>query len=348
MINFYPGPSKIHEQYPEIASELLTSGLVSFNHRSKEFSDGYNLSVNTLKEKLALPTGYDVVFLSSATECWETICQSFSKKKSLFLYNGAFGKKWMEQGKFLMDETTSVNFDINETITSHLNDDIQDLVCYVQNETSNGTCVLPSEQKKIRSHYQNALIAVDATSSLGADNISYIDTDICFSSVQKCMGMPAGLAVMILSPKAIIEIENRTKSLFYNDLTNNWTNHKKSQTTHTPNTLGILSIGKLHNTLPSLSTINQQILDRKARFEKIIADSSCFDFIIKEKELRSNTVFCLTHNNPSLVIYEALKNGIILGKGYGNWKKNTIRIANFPAHTEKDFEILINFIKQCK
>ena len=32
---------------------------------------------------------------------------------------------------------------------------------------------------------------------------------------------------------------------------------------------------------------------------------------------------------------------IIIGSGYGIWKENTIRIANFPAHTDEDFEKLL-------
>jgi hypothetical protein len=39
-----------------------------------------------------------------------------------------------------------------------------------------------------------------------------------------------------------------------------------------------------------------------------------------------------------------LKNNIELGKGYGNWKDNTIRIANFPSHTLEDFHQLFNLI----
>ena len=57
MLNFYPGPSKIHEKYPKIAYELLNSGQISYNHRSSTFEEGYQYSITTLKQKLNLPEG---------------------------------------------------------------------------------------------------------------------------------------------------------------------------------------------------------------------------------------------------------------------------------------------------
>lgn len=348
MINFYPGPSKIHERYPEIAYDLLRSGLTSYNHRSTSFEKGYQHSVYTLKQKLNVPKDYEVVFLSSATECWESICQTFNTLDTVFYYNGAFGKKWSEQGNHNLTKPVSIQFDKNDSIGNHFIPNSTDLVCYIQNETSNGSQVKRDEQQKIRTHFSNSLIAVDATSSLGAEHIDYPSVDIVYASVQKCLGMPAGLAVMILSPQAISTLDQRKKNSYYNDLSNIWENHKKNQTTHTPNILGILGIGKLFETLPNLTTFTNKMLERVSLFQSVIEDSQVFDFLIKNENLRSNTVFCLTHKTPASVIDEAYKNGLIIGKGYGEWKNKTIRIANFPAHTDQDFQTLITFIKQCK
>jgi phosphoserine aminotransferase len=33
--------------------------------------------------------------------------------------------------------------------------------------------------------------------------------------------------------------------------------------------------------------------------------------------------------------------GITLGKGYGEWKNDTFRVANFPAITDSEFEYLM-------
>ncbi len=41
----------------------------------------------------------------------------------------------------------------------------------------------------------------------------------------------------------------------------------------------------------------------------------------------------------------ALQEGLLLGNGYGNWKNTTFRIANFPAITDEQIRILLDFLK---
>jgi len=36
--------------------------------------------------------------------------------------------------------------------------------------------------------------------------------------------------------------------------------------------------------------------------------------------------------------------GIVVGNGYGAWKKNTFRIANFPALSQDNFDSLWHFL----
>ena len=37
-------------------------------------------------------------------------------------------------------------------------------------------------------------------------------------------------------------------------------------------------------------------------------------------------------------------NGVLIGNGYGNYSKNTFRIANFPAHTTEEKTLLKNIL----
>lgn len=348
MINFYPGPSKIYPEYKQIVHDLLTNGHATYNHRSPEFQEYYKKSVSVLKEKLDVPDDYELFFLSSATECWESISQTFSDYETAFLHNGSFGKKWSEIGKAIMKRTKSFHYDQNESIEAAINQVSRaDLIAYVHNETSNGTVVRKPFQMKIRADFPDALIAVDATSSLGAAQIDYPSTDIVFASVQKCLGMPAGLAVMIISPKVVDILEKFEFAKHYNDLNEILHNHKKNQTTHTPNILNIISIGKLFEEIQPLRKSIEKIYTRADIFEHFINNNSSFEFLT-EKTVRSKTVFCIKHPNVDKIISQAKLNSIILGRGYGVWKENTIRIANFPAHSNADFEELKHFLSTCK
>jgi len=69
-------------------------------------------------------------------------------------------------------------------------------------------------------------------------------------------------------------------------------------------------------------------------------------FLVENQYVRLPTVFALKGESEQIKRLQNLcfKNNIELGKGYGEWKDNTIRIANFPSHTLEDFSQLINLI----
>ena len=68
------------------------------------------------------------------------------------------------------------------------------------------------------------------------------------------------------------------------------------------------------------------------------------EFLIEKPELRLATVLALKGQPEQIKKIQAhcLKAEIELGKGYGDWQSTTVRIANFPSHTLKDIETLIN------
>jgi phosphoserine aminotransferase len=348
MINFYPGPSKIYPEYRGIVHDLLTSGLATYNHRSVEFEQAYAHTLEVVKNRLEVPEDYEMVFLSSATECWQSICQTFYQLDTCFLYNGAFGKKWAEVGKIHIKTSRQIEFNLNESIQESIGKIYSaDLICYVHNETSNGTVVRKPYQQHLRKTQPNALIAVDATSSIGATQIDYQSADIVFGSVQKCLGMPAGLAILILSPKAVKALEKIEYTRHYNDLHEILRNHKKNQTTHTPNILAIVAMGKLFESIPSLRSNIEKIYSRADNFENFLEVHGGFEFVC-DKIHRSKTVFCVRHPNVPQIINQAKIRQIVLGRGYGNLANNTLRIANFPTHTDGEFEELKEFLMRCK
>lgn len=120
--------------------------------------------------------------VSSATEAWEIIAQSLTLYHSAHHYNGAFGKKWFSYASHIVPQSSGSLFPIEQTLTQHLFDHENDVVraefnrqrlrdyevlCLTHSETSNGTHIRMEELAKIRT-MTDALIAIDATSSLGA------------------------------------------------------------------------------------------------------------------------------------------------------------------------------------
>jgi phosphoserine aminotransferase len=349
MLSFYPGPSKVHPEVLGFIQEAFSNGVVSINHRSERFEVLLKDTLQILHEKWNIPQDYTLYFISSATEAWEIVAQSLIKEKSLHLYNGAFGKKWAHYTNQIIPNAHSFEFGRNEdfkSVTSTLSVKDFDTICLVQSETSNGT-----GQTICRSDFdlhEDAIIAVDATSTMGGINLPWSEADVWFASVQKCMGIPAGLGVLICSPKALERAAQLNKKVHYNDVLLMEENRKLFQTHYTPNVLSIYVLNKLAHLLPNLTVIDQQTWKKASILTDYFSNTNAFhlSFLIENPQLRLPTVFALKGEVEQIKRLQnlCLKNNIELGKGYGEWKDNTIRIANFPSHTLEDFSQLINLI----
>jgi phosphoserine aminotransferase len=355
MINFYPGPSKVYDRLKDYSKEAFESGILEQNHRSQPFMDLLQETISLLKKHLNIPENYKVYFTSSATECWEICAQSLIRGKVQFLYNGAFGKKWFKYTvtnpqinattNYKLPTIRGTRFFINQKVEEVEIDPENDVVCWVSSETSNGTHTSFESIKKLKEKSPKALLVVDATSSLGGENYDIADADVWFSSSQKCFGMPSGLGVMIVSPLALeraIEINERNH---YNSLIFIEENFKKFQTHYTPNILGIYLFKRLLETLPNINYVSEKLYKRSDRIIDFFENSEYFELLVENPDTRSKTVVAIVPRDMEIAIKFFKENEVIIGKGYGEWKNNTLRIANFPAIPDEDFEELFRLLE---
>lgn len=68
--------------------------------------------------------------------------------------------------------------------------------------------------------------------------------------------------------------------------------------------------------------------------------------LITNPVVRSSTVLAVEADPEKIreIKDAAMKEGILLGSGYGKWKETTFRIANFPAIQDADFQRLVQFL----
>ncbi|HNP18218.1 MAG TPA: aminotransferase class V-fold PLP-dependent enzyme [Fulvivirga sp.] len=345
MISFYPGPSRVYEEVPKYVKEAYDKGVLSINHRSQAFMDIIKATNEEIKKKLLVPDDYSVFYVSSATECWEIIAESYDISSTQY-YNGAFGEKWFEYTKKLKENTFGHHFHFEEELKLETVDKpSKGLICLTQNETSNGTQLSNPCIAAINNKYPDHLIAVDATSSMAGIKLDFNKADIWFASVQKCFGLPAGMAVMICSPRAI---ESAALNLHYNSLANIAQNMERLQTTHTPNVMGIYLLLKTMQESPSITTTEQVLKDRIEAYLEIISAKKTIKPMVGQSEVRSTTVLVVEGEEKIIgsIKAQAKESGLILGNGYGVWKNTTFRIANFPALKDKEVKLLLSFLKK--
>jgi phosphoserine aminotransferase len=349
MISFYPGPSRVHDEIPKYVQDAHKLGIMSINHRSDTFIEMSKKTIGLLKQKLNIPKNYTILYTSSATECWEIIAQSFIKAKSYHFYNGSFGQKWYDYTKRLRAGAQALPFNREEKLSVKKNSfDQPGIICLTQNETSNGTQVSNSIIRGIKKGNPDSLIAIDATSSMAGIALDFKSGDIWFASVQKCFGLPAGLGLMICSPQAIEHAKKINEGSHYNSMPFMLEMMDKWQTPFTPNVLNIyLLMRVMEKTLP-IKDVEKKITQRFERWDALFRSSKRISQLVHNKNVRSLTVIPVTADEDTVKNIKTLakRKGFLLGEGYGDLKKTTFRIANFPALQKTEIDALINFLKK--
>ena len=359
MTNFNVGPATVYPQLADYLKDAYNEGVLSMPHRGAAFVEMMQNTVSLLKEKLNIPKDYTILFTSSATECWEIIAQSLTIQKSYHLFSGAFGEKWFKYTQkihplaegFLIDCQTPININtLQKTLTfaerrgGNLVMGDKELICLTQNETSNGTQILMETLRDAKKLYPNQLFAIDATSSMGGIAFEWQHADIWYGSVQKCFGLPAGLAIMVLSPRAIARTIEINEKNHYNSLLSMYENMQKFQTTHTPNVLGIYLLMRVMQHVENISVISEKTKKRATELYQLLNSFYEYNLLIKTEIVRSDTVIAIEATPIAIqnIKEKAKKANILLGNGYDIWKETTFRIANFPAISEQDVKLLEN------
>ncbi|HLU89645.1 MAG TPA: aminotransferase class V-fold PLP-dependent enzyme [Cyclobacteriaceae bacterium] len=350
MISFSPGPSKVYDQLPLYFKDAFDQGILSANHRSAAFMHLYQETEELIKEKLDVPEGYKLLFTSSATENWEIITQSVVEKSSYHIFSGAFGKKWFgfarninpATGSYPLDKDQELNPDLLEIDEEH------DLIALTHNETSNATQVSNELIAAVGEKYKNKMVAVDATSSMAGVYLDFRNADIWYASVQKCFGLPAGLGVLILSPKAVEKVDRKGEEGRYNSLSFILENARNYQTHYTPNVLGIYLLNRSLKDVPFITATSARTEERMQRLEETVLQSRSLHFLIQNPKTRSRTVLGISGKEEfvSQVRNSAEAEGMQMGSGYGALKPTSFRIANFPAVTDSEFDSLIRFLRR--
>lgn len=352
-VNFTPGPSQIYFTVEDHLRQAFRDGIPSISHRSKTFEQIYRDCREGLKELLQIPTGWELVFTSSATEVWERSIQNLVGESSHHYVNGAFSKRFYEFGGFLgksSTQTISTEGTGFEECDRPLD---SELIAVTQNETSTGVYVSNDWIRILRDHNPRSLIIVDGVSALPHAQPDFSVVDSVFFSVQKGFGMPAGLGVWLVNEACIEKSEELTKRGLrtgtYHSLGSLVSNARKNQTPSTPNVLAIYLLSKICNDFlrSGIETIRRETTYKSSLLYHTLDGLQNISAFVKKQSERSQTVIVAETGNRTKEISDLLlKNGIQAGDGYGAGKKTQLRFANFPAHSKEIYEQLCDLLVQ--
>ncbi len=352
-INFTPGPSQLYVTTESHVKTALRDGIASISHRSKEFERIYSQVVEGLTSLLNIPKGFHIVFTGSATEIWERSLQSLVQSRSLHLVNGAFSKKYYETALQLGKSPTLIEVADGQAFEDvNIPGDQPELVALTHNETSTGVSLPLDFIHSFRKRYPDALIAVDAVSSLPHPKFDLEAIDMLFFSVQKAFGLPAGLGVWIVNERCLEKANTLQASGVsigsYHALPSLVSMAAKNQTPETPNVLGIYLLAQVTDDFlrRGLQVIRQETAYKSALLYQTLEHLSFASPFVKNSASRSQTVIVAETGSKTGDIVKALQpKGLYPGDGYGKAKASQLRFANFPTHSKEQYELLVDTLQ---
>ena len=335
--------------YPEV---LETMGHQMFSHRSKEYSALHYETVRLLQDYISTK---NEVFLFSSTGSgfMEASVRNCVRKKMICCINGSFGERFAE--------VAEANGRVVEKLAPPLGEPIMpsDLdgmlakhpdaegVAITHNETSVGL-INPLKELVAVAKRHDKLVFVDAVSSMGGTdiNVDELDIDVCFSSSQKCFGVPPGLGIGSVSQKALDLSATASNKGWYFDFKLWEEDSKKGR--GTPVTSVIPQIAGLNTALRMIERKGGKrwyfdlYKERNQRIRQGVQKHGLSTF--PKKGCESPTVNCI--NAPAGVeggfIYEKMREkGFELAEGYGPLKKKTFRIGNMGYIEMSDIDLML-------
>ncbi|WMN07110.1 aminotransferase class V-fold PLP-dependent enzyme [Marivirga arenosa] len=351
---FTPGPTALYFTAEEHIKNAIKTGVCSTSHRGQWFKDIYKECQQNLRELMDIPDDYHILITSSANEAWERIIENCVEEESYHISMGAFSQRFAKIStqlgrkahELIVEEGTVPAFDAIDV------PDSAEIITICLNESSTGASFPLETINALREKYPDKLIAIDGVSGVPVIPINFKNIDTLYFSVQKAFGLPAGLGIWIVNNRCLEKANNMVEKGnvigSYHRLPDMVEKAKVYQTAETPNILGIYTLSKVANDMleKGILPIRREIDYKSAILNQVIESHPQMHHFVENDLHRSKTVKVVKTDFESKQLIEYLKNKKMhIGTGYGPYKNEQVRIANFPTHSKEQMEMLVDLIE---
>jgi aspartate aminotransferase-like enzyme len=221
-----------------------------------------------------------------------------------------------------------------DMIAEKLDSGTYDTLVLCHNESSTGVRNPVYEVgKMVRNDYPDVMLAIDSVSGMAGDKIlpSEIGSDVIFASTQKCFALPPGLAVGVVSDRALERGRGIPNRGAYTDLVEIFDYYEKNhQTPFTPNIPLLYALDKRMDLL--LEETYESVYQRhKAMAEQTQQWAKKHFALFPEPGYESVTVTCSQNTSGRSVreLNEKLaERDYMISNGYGKLAEKTFRIGH--------------------
>lgn len=341
------GPSKVRPA--ALASIAERADLMGTSHRQAPVRDLVGRVRSGLSELLGAPDGYEVALGNGGTTAfWDAAAACLVRERSLHLSYGEFSAKFAKvtAGAPFIADPIVIEAEPGDA-PAPVADPAADVLAWAHNETSTGVMVDVVRPEGAG----EALVAIDATSAAGGLPIDVGQADAYYLAPQKALGSDGGLWLALLSPAAIVRIEelagapDRWQPAFLS-LATALENSRKDQTYNTPALATLLLLADQIEWMLAEGGLQWCVARTRESSGALYGWADAADFatpFVADPAKRSLVVgtidFAETIDAAALAA-TLRANGIVDVEPYRKLGRNQLRVGMFPAVEPADVAAL--------
>jgi alanine-glyoxylate transaminase/serine-glyoxylate transaminase/serine-pyruvate transaminase len=343
---FIPGPTNM----PEALRKAID--MPTLDHRSSLFGEILHPALKGVKKVIKSKNAEIFVFPSTGTGGWETALTNTlsAGDKVLAARNGMFSHRWID-----MCQRHKLDVQIVETpwgaglpadryeeiLVADKANEIK-VVLATHNETATGVLSnIAAVRKALDAADHPAMLFVDGVSSIASMDFRMDEwgVDVAVAGSQKGFMLPAGLAIVGFSPKAMAALETGTLPRTFFDVRDMGKGYANNAYPYTP-AVGMLNGLKLATEM-LLDEGLENVFARHYRIAsgvRAAVDAWGLSLCANSADLYSDTVSAIRtpdgFNATDIVTHAADKYGVAFGVGLGEVAGKVFRIGHLGSLTD--------------
>ncbi|MEM9436770.1 MAG: L-aspartate--glyoxylate aminotransferase BhcA [Pseudomonadota bacterium] len=343
---FIPGPTNMPE------SLRRACDLPTIDHRSSVFPEILEPARNGVKAVVKSAVGEVFIFPSTGTGGWETAITNTLAPGDTVLAarNGMFSHKWIDMCQRHGLDVEFIDVPWGEGLpVAHFEDVLTrdkehriKAVLATHNETATGVVSDIAGVRQALDRAQHpALFFVDGVSSIGSMDFRFDEwgIDVAVTGSQKGFMLPAGLGIVVFSPKAMQATEQNGLPRTYFDIRDMAAGYRSGGYPYTP------SVGLLNGLKEASAMLMDEGLDnvfarhtRIAEGVRAAVHAWGLDLCALRPELYSDTVSAIRtpegFDAGRIVSHASEAYGVALGAGLGEVAGKVFRIGHLGSLTD--------------
>jgi len=354
-----PGPVEFE---PAVLGAL---GHPTASHVAPDFIEIFGACIEQMRKVWMAPSSQPLILAGTGTLAMDTAGANLVEPgdKTLVISTGFFGERFAELLKRYGAEVAILRAPLggiveSKTIEAELKKSTYKLMVFTHVDTSTGVLMNPVEIGKLGLRY-DVLTVLDGVCSVAGEEIRQEEwgIDVVLTASQKAIGVPPGLALLAVGPKAMSKWRSRkTPVLNYYGDWGNWLPIMEAYEARKPSYFGTPAVNHICALHVSLSQVLNEGLEKRFKRHKRIGDSckaaaSAIGLkqVPLQPEFAASTMTALyypdTVNGPELLskIKEA---GVVLAGGlHPDIKAKYFRIGHMGAVKPGDILATIGAIE---